>query len=73
MPTAPPIPPSAASAGYQSRLCSRSSPRSISRLASSPTTRKKSAISPWFTHSCRVLEMPCEPIWIERCVSHSSS
>ena len=43
------IPPIAASTGRAKRLRARSSPRSNSRRASRPTTKKKKVISPLLT------------------------
>ncbi len=54
--------------GIASRRRSRSSPRSNSRRASSPTTRKKNVIRPLFTQPCRSWEMPALPRRIDsRC------
>ena len=66
------IPNSAASAGSGTRWRSRSSPRSNSRRASRPTTKKKIAISPSLIHVRRSSLMPCEPSWIESCVVQTS-
>ncbi len=65
------MPPIAASTGTASRRRSRSSPRSSSRLASSPTTRKNSVIRPSLTQWRRSVEMPPPPIRIASCVDHS--
>src|SRR4051812_17075053 len=56
-----------------SRRRSRSSPVSSSRLASSPTTRKKKVISPWLTHCRRSREMPSLPRRIESFVVQNDS
>src|SRR5689334_14511281 len=55
------------------RLRSRSSPRSISRLASSPTTRKKNVIRPWFTQWRRSIAMWALPRLIESFVPQTES
>ena len=52
------MPASPTSSGSVSLLRIRNSPTSNSRRASSPTTRKKNAISPEFTNSRRVKVMP---------------
>ena len=44
---------------------------SSSRLASSPTTRKKNVISPSLTHWRSVASIPPPPSWIERWVFHT--
>ena len=67
------IPPIAAITGMPSRLRSRSSPRSSSRLASSPTTRKNSVINPSLTHSRRLWEIDWSPTAIDSFVAHSES
>ncbi len=54
MPIGRSMPTTPAAAGRMNRRRSRRSPRSNSRRASSPTTRKNSVISPLFTHSRRV-------------------
>ncbi len=59
------MPPSAATTGIAMRLRSRSCPRSSSRLASSPTTRKNSVMRPWLTHSRRSIAMPESPMRID--------
>ena len=48
------------------RRRSRSSPRSNSRRASRPTTKKKNVISPLFTHSRRSSDTPVPPTDRER-------
>ena len=48
------IPPSAAAIGTIAAHGSRSSPTAISRLISSPTTKKKIVIRPSLTHASRV-------------------
>src|SRR3954468_7375299 len=73
MATGATMPPIAAAAGIVSRWRSRSSPRSSSRLASSPTTRKKNVISPWLTQWRRSSEIPPSPSWIDRCVVQTDS
>src|SRR5262245_33102281 len=55
------IPPSPASTGSKERRRSRSSPRSSSRLASSPSTKKKNVISPLEIHARRSIERPWSP------------
>src|SRR5947209_17442174 len=62
-----------ASTGSKARLRSRSSPRSNSRRASSPTTKKKNVISPLFTQSSRLCETDALPTWIERRVDQTRS
>src|SRR4029453_15924562 len=54
-----------ASSGRAKRRRSRSSPRSNSRRASRPTTKKKNVIRPLFTHPRRSSEIPCPPRSIE--------
>ena len=71
MATATAMPPIPASNGNANLRRSRSSPRSNSRRASSPTTKKKNVMSPLLTHSRRSSEMPCPPSSIESRVSHS--
>jgi hypothetical protein len=56
---AAPMPPTDASNGSTNRRRSRKSPRSNSRRASRPSTKKKNVISPLFTHSRSVSSMPC--------------
>ncbi len=67
------MPPSAASTGTAIRLRSRSSPMSNSRLASSPTTRKKNVIRPSLTQWRRSVETLAPPRWIERFVVQTDS
>ena len=67
------IPPSEAKTGIAKRWRSRSSPVSSSRLASSPTTRKKKVIRPLLTHSRRSIEIPPLPIVIESLVVQNDS
>src|SRR5204863_421615 len=55
------------------RLRSRSSPRSISRLASSPTTRKKKVIRPSLTQCRRSIVMWALPRLIESLVVQTDS
>ena len=66
----PPIP---ASRGNAKRRRSRSSPRSNSRRASSPSTKKKNVINPLFTQWRRSSEISAPPRWIESVVSQSDS
>ena len=73
MATATAMPPIPASKGRANRRLSRSSPRSNSRRASSPRTKKKNVISPLFTHSRSSSDTPVPPISIESVVSHSES
>ena len=73
MATGTAIPPSAAATGIARRWRSRSSPVSSSRLASSPTTRKKSVIKPSFTQCRRSSEMPPLPMVIESFVVQNDS
>ncbi len=67
------IPPTPAASGSTMRRRSRSSPRSNSRRASSPTTRKKSVINPLFSHCRRSWETPAPPMRIESTVSQTRS
>ena len=67
------MPASAARSGRTNRLRSRSSPRSNSRRASSPTTKKKNVIRPLLTQCRRSREMPCPPRSIERVVLQKRS
>ena len=63
MTTGTTMPPRPTISGSVTRLRTRSSPMSNSRRASSPTTRKNSAISPEFTNSCRssvTFQLPTE-------------
>src|SRR6266581_2064359 len=55
------IPPRAASSGSVTRRCCRSSPRSNSRRASSPTVKKNNAISPLLTQPRRSRDSPRAP------------
>src|SRR6266576_594716 len=64
----PPIP---ATSGRAKRRRSRSSPRSNSRRASSPTTKKKNVISPLFTQWRRSSATPASPMSIESFVLQS--
>src|SRR5580765_5127139 len=73
MPIAPTMPPMPASNGKATRRRSRSSPRSISRRASSPTTKKKNVISPLFTHWRRSSETPASATLIDSFVLQSES
>src|SRR6476646_6677732 len=73
MPIAPAMPPMPASSGKATRRRSRSSPRSISRRASSPTTKKKNVISPLFTHWRRSSETPVSATLIDSFVLQSES
>src|SRR4051794_5438637 len=66
-------PPSAATTGIATRLRWRSSPRSSSRFASRPTTRKKNAIRPSFTHCRRSVESSAPPSWIDSLVVQTDS
>src|ERR671931_364069 len=67
------MPPVPASSGSANRRRSRSSPRSNSRRASSPTTKKKSVIRPLLTHPRRSSDTPASPSWTDRFVPHSES
>ena len=67
------MPPAAAIAGSAMRRRSRSAPMSNSRLASSPTTRKKNVIRPSLTHCRRSIEMPSLPTRIESSVLQKDS
>ena len=73
MPTAAAAPPSPASSGSANRRRSRNSPRSNSLRASSPTTKKKNAISPLFTQPRRSSETPWPPRSIESLVDQTES
>src|SRR5580765_168180 len=73
MSTATPAPPTPASTGSAKRRRSRSSPRSNSRRASSPTTKKKNVIRPRFTQSRASREMPQRPMSIEMLVVQSEA
>ena len=65
------MPPRPATNGSANRRRSRSSPRSNSRRASSPTTKKKNVISPLFTQSRRSSATPEPPSVIESVVDQS--
>ena len=67
------MPPSPARNGSATRLRTRSSPMSNSRRASSPTTRKNSAISPEFTNWRRSMTTPELPTRKESCVAQNLS
>ena len=73
MATASAMPPTAPISGSTSRRRSRSDPTSNSRLASSPTTRKKNVIRPSLTQCLRSIEMPSLPIWIDSFVVQNES
>ncbi len=73
IPTGTAIPPSAAATGIARRWRSRSSPVSSSRLASSPTTRKKKVIRPSLTQCRRSSEIPSLPSVIESFVVQNDS
>ncbi len=63
----------AATIGSAKRRRSRSSPRSNSRRASSPTTKKKNVIRPLLTHSRRCSATPDPSTSIESVVSQTDS
>ena len=63
----------AATTGSAIRRRSRNTPVSNSRLASRPTTRKKSVIRPSLIHSRRWSEMPWSPTMIDRSVVQKDS
>src|ERR671912_662210 len=67
------MPPSAASSGSANRRRSRNSPRSNSRRASSPKTKKTIVIRPLFTHSRSESDTPKLPRSIDSVVAHNSS
>src|SRR4051812_13636354 len=67
------MPPSAPTTGIATRERSRSCPRSSSRRASSPTTRKNSVISPEFTQPRRSIVTPESPRRIESTVRQNDS
>src|SRR3954454_984175 len=67
------IPPSAATTGIATRERSRSWPRSSSRLASRPTTRKNSVIRPWLTQSRRSIAIAWSPTRIDSTVRQNDS
>jgi len=58
------IPPSAAIAGSATCVLEESSPSNTSRLTSSPTKKKKIAMSPSLTHKKSGFAMPNVPILI---------
>jgi hypothetical protein len=67
------MPPRPASTGSATRRRCRSSPRSNSRRASRPTTKKKKVIKPLLTHSRRVKVRPTSPSRIVSGVSHAET
>src|SRR3954447_20511142 len=67
------IPPSAATTGIATRERSRSWPRSSSRLASRPTTRKKSVIRPSLTQPRRSIAIAWSPTRIDSTVPQNDS
>ena len=67
------MPPSPATTGIAIRVRSRSSPRSSSRLASRPTTRKNSVISPSLTQPRRSVASSCPPRTIASRVSQTET
>ena len=67
------IPPRPASTGIARRRRSRSSPRSNSRRASSPITKKKKVIRPLFTQPCRSSDMLAPPRRIDSGVCQTAS
>jgi hypothetical protein len=67
------IPPTAATTGSATMRRSRSSPRSNSRRASRPTTKKKNVISPLLTQWPKSCEIPSPPRRIESSVCQISS
>ena len=67
------MPPIAATSGKANLRRSRNSPRSNSRRASSPTTKKKNVIRPLFTHSRRSSDTPQLPRSIESVVPQNES
>src|SRR3954468_5013097 len=67
------MPPSAATSGTAARRRLRKSPITSSRLASRPTTRKKSAMSPSLTQWRRSSEMAQPPSRIESSVVQTDS
>ena len=62
-----------ATMGSAARRRSRSSPRSNSRRASSPTTKKKNVMRPSFTQWRRSCSMPAEPSRSANVVRHRAS
>jgi hypothetical protein len=73
MPTDATTPAAPATTGSAKRRRSRSSPRSNSRLASRPTTKKKNVIRPLFTHPRRSSAIPAPPSRTDSWVDHSDS
>ena len=73
MATAVAIPPTAESSGSANRRRSLSSPRSNSRRASRPTTKKKNVISPLLTQWRKSSSTPASPRLIDNFVSQSPS
>src|SRR3954447_4549342 len=71
MPTDATTPAAPATTGSAKRRRSRSSPRSNSRRASRPTTKKKNVIRPLFTHPRRSSATVWPPTSIDSVVSHS--
>jgi hypothetical protein len=67
------MPPTAAITGNASFLGSRSSPTVISRLISSPTTRKNSVIRPSLTQCCRSCSIERLPMSMVATVPQSRS
>src|SRR3954469_5551046 len=67
------IPPRAATTGIANRERSRSWPRSSSRLASSPTTRKNSVIRPWLIQPRRSSAIAWSPTLTESTVRQNDS
>src|SRR3954454_7275639 len=67
------MPPSAASTGTPMVRRSRSSPTASSRVTSSPTTRKNSAIRPSSTQCLRSMDSSGAPALIPISVAHSRS
>ncbi len=65
------IPPRPASSGRVTRRRCRSSPRSNSRLASSPITKKKNVIRPVLIQPRRSCATPALPIRIDKRVCHT--
>ena len=65
--------PIAANIGSTARRRSRRSPTSSSRLASSPTTRKNSVISPELIQPRRSVASSPPPSFTDSCVVHSDS
>ena len=67
------MPPRAAAIARAALRGSASSPVSTSRLISSPTTKKKIAISPSLTHSSSGFEIANEPAPTVTTVSHRAA